>query len=555
MKTRLSLVLLLVALLLAPLNLAARGADLPWEPVVPGIDYVELHLTNPKNNAYVARMDRSNSSVTLESAIGQGHLWSGTESVSGMAARYDDALNNWGAAWGSRNKVVAAINGYFFDGSTGMPWRGQVQSGWYAKRFDDGENGSGFGWKLDRSAFIGGCVGHPADKQRVTFQDGSTYMTISGINTDRGDDQLIIYTPQYDRDTHTADTPEGGKPPDLSGSVEVLVELSRPMLISPVTDNTIGVIREIRPEQGSTPIPFDHVVLSASGDAGAALFSNARVGEQIGISQVVKECGSNDTSLWAHTYASLGGSFDFLRNGEIQAFTDAGANVRNPRTAIAYNDQYVYFIVVDGRDAANSVGMTMAELGAFSRDTLGAVWGINQDGGGSSTMVVNGEVKNNTYCNNNPCGYKAFLPLVFHNPAERLISWRWATEGYTPRPWMRAQAGEIPPTGGNPLIPGSPEAYQRPVANGMLMVVVEPVKKSTEYTPGTAVRLTEEANLRLGPGTNYASLGLLPAGSEGAVLAHANGLDGVWAKGYYWWKVDFGGWKVGWAAEEFLSRK
>ena len=35
-----------------------------------------------------------------------------------------------------------------------------VQSGWYAKRFDDLGGGSGFAWKLDRSAFIGECVDH-----------------------------------------------------------------------------------------------------------------------------------------------------------------------------------------------------------------------------------------------------------------------------------------------------------------------------------------------------------------------------------------------------------
>jgi hypothetical protein len=42
----------------------------------------------------------------------------------------------------------------------------------------------------------------------------------------------------------------------------------------------------------------------------------------------------------------------------------------------------------------------------------------------------------------------------------------------------------------------------------------------------------------------------LPADASGVVLAHP--LNGVLAKGSYWWKVDFGE-VIGWVKEESLA--
>jgi len=61
-----------------------------------------------------------------------------------MAERYNQAINNWSVesttlitqTWGNRNDVVVAINGFYYGGDVeppGVPWSGQVQSGWYSK--------------------------------------------------------------------------------------------------------------------------------------------------------------------------------------------------------------------------------------------------------------------------------------------------------------------------------------------------------------------------------------------------------------------------------------
>ncbi len=60
-----------------------------------------------------------------------------------------------------------------------------------------------------------------------------------------------------------------------------------------------------------------------------------------------------------------------------------------PRTAIGYsrNGRYLYLVVVDGRQAFYSEGMTLRELADWMI-SRGAQYAMNLDGGGSSTMVV-----------------------------------------------------------------------------------------------------------------------------------------------------------------------
>ena len=70
------------------------------------------------------------------------------------------------------------------------------------------------------------------------------------------------------------------------------------------------------------------------------------------------------------------------------------AKADNPRTAIAVIDELHYlFVVSDGR-TNESQGLSLYELASYLQ-TKGAQTAYNLDGGGSSTMVFNGEVVNN----------------------------------------------------------------------------------------------------------------------------------------------------------------
>ncbi|MCA9919379.1 MAG: phosphodiester glycosidase family protein, partial [Anaerolineales bacterium] len=86
-----------------------------------------------------------------------------------------------------------------------------------------------------------------------------------------------------------------------------------------------------------------------------------------------------------------------IENGEI-AVTSASEVSKsmssNPRTAIGMIDPLHYiFVVSDGR-TSQSAGLSLLELAEIMQ-SYGATEAYNLDGGGSSTMVFNGEIVNN----------------------------------------------------------------------------------------------------------------------------------------------------------------
>lgn len=455
-----------------------------WETLADGIEYQEFRLPGPRR-VFVARMDRSAENVIIDTSIAQGALAQGKETVSGMAERYDQAINNWGETWGNRNHVVVAINGSFHNSGTGIPHGGMIHSGWYAMPYTNWESVSGFVWKQDRSAFIGECVNHESTNQRFTNLYNGESRRINGINREPEEHELVVFTPQFIRET-----------PEESTGVDVLVELTRPLGIVPQPKMILGIVREIREDEPPTPLPFDHIVVSGDGRSAIALLENFRVGEVVGLSLEIthlqEDCRRTHSQDWTNAYASLGGGFIFLKDGEIQYFDDLGANNRHPRTAICYNDEFIYFVVVDGRNDAYSLGMSITQLATFCRDTLEATWGINQDGGGSSTMWVNGEVVN--------------------SPSD---------------------------------------GFEREVANGVMLIVVEPMDRSMAFWPGERVIAQQTTNIYLGPG-NYIPISSLAQNSVGVILPHINYTNGILAKGTFWWRVDFDG-VVGWVAEDSLA--
>ncbi|MGD8195401.1 phosphodiester glycosidase family protein [Herbiconiux sp. P18] len=65
-----------------------------------------------------------------------------------------------------------------------------------------------------------------------------------------------------------------------------------------------------------------------------------------------------------------------------------------PRTAVGViDDNHLVFVVVDGRNAGHSAGVTMTGLAQIMQ-SLGATTAYNLDGGGSSTMYFDGRVVN-----------------------------------------------------------------------------------------------------------------------------------------------------------------
>ncbi|QDU35412.1 hypothetical protein KS4_34930 [Poriferisphaera corsica] len=91
----------------------------------------------------------------------------------------------------------------------------------------------------------------------------------------------------------------------------------------------------------------------------------------------------------APLYNTIGGSHILLENGVMPetkrwSFTTG----RHPRTAVGWKeDGTILLVIVDGRQARFSEGMTLFELADLFRD-LSCVNAINLDGGGSTTLVM-----------------------------------------------------------------------------------------------------------------------------------------------------------------------
>ena len=100
------------------------------------------------------------------------------------------------------------------------------------------------------------------------------------------------------------------------------------------------------------------------------------------------------------TLDAVAGVPQLIKNGKIditweqEKASKSFAETRHPRTAVAkLKDGKFLMMTVDGRQPGVSVGMSLQELAEYLF-SLGAVDAMNLDGGGSTTMFLDGKVVN-----------------------------------------------------------------------------------------------------------------------------------------------------------------
>ncbi|MBO4446943.1 MAG: phosphodiester glycosidase family protein [Bacteroidales bacterium] len=112
-------------------------------------------------------------------------------------------------------------------------------------------------------------------------------------------------------------------------------------------------------------------------------------------------------------YVPVGETFaGFYRDSAIKNFNYEDARnhqaVRHPRTAVALTaDNHLLMIIVDGRRPGESAGMSARELTRFIAKNFNPRWAINMDGGGSTTLCVQGQGDPNTNIVNRPTSNKS----------------------------------------------------------------------------------------------------------------------------------------------------
>ena len=222
-----------------------------------------------------------------------------------------------------------------------------------------------------------GCIGwgpqSPVfDRLRVyvTCDQASKTIVLDGLNCSRKEGQAILFTPLFHRTTLTG-----------SDGEEILIQN--------------GKITAIYRGRGSSVIPSDGAILSIQ--KAHPLFGKLEVGAPISYRFRV-QTEFTPAQNWAHLDYIVGGTplliyheekiTDFSPEETIQTFLID----RHSRTAVGLlpNGHWL-FVVVDKAGVLD--GMTMGELADFM-ESLGCVYALNLDGGGSSTMVYEGDVKN-----------------------------------------------------------------------------------------------------------------------------------------------------------------
>ncbi len=209
---------------------------------------------------------------------------------------------------------------------------------------------------------------------------------VSGINRQRKDGELVIFTPQFGASTLT----------DNSG-VEFIVRRGR---VSEMIDRT-----------GNAQIPSDGFVISVQNKAKGDLFTRIKVGTKVtwqtSVTHNAGPQGFPIDSEVRRTESAFSGAEDItngvsqlIRDGKIditweqEKASRAFAETRHPRTAVAKLKGGKFLMVtVDGRQPGVSVGMILRELAEYLL-SLGAVDAMNLDGGGSTTMFLDGKVVN-----------------------------------------------------------------------------------------------------------------------------------------------------------------
>jgi hypothetical protein len=398
-------------------SLPAQAPTVEWRTVAPGVEHAQIVRKGDESGAAAdgpwtinaVRIDLAQARLDVVHALDAAV---GLETVSSMA---------------ERRGALAAINGGYF--RTAGTFRGDSTGtlqidGTLLSEPDRARAAVGFlragpgarpGANANVSAGTGAGMGAGATQLLfghvtwdATIDAGGRKRPLDGINRPRGADEIVLFTPAFHQTTLT----------DASGT-EIVVRRGR--------------VVEVREQAGSTPIPPDGFVLSAKGASREWAREHLRPRTKVKVSAALKPAGTSPAGTspagtspaatspagtspagtspaaaapagpanpWSAAEDVVGGGPKIVTAGRVDITLErekvlpSFSTTRHPRTAIAsLPGNKALLVVVDGRQPALSVGMSLDELARLMIE-LGAVEAINLDGGGSSTMTIGGKVVN-----------------------------------------------------------------------------------------------------------------------------------------------------------------
>jgi len=330
--------------------------------VVPGLDYAHVRETNQPLSIHIARLERGRKDLQMLTSLGQGRIY-GLAPLSRQVTAVPRSLG----------KPVVAINGDFFEIRPG-PYQGDPEG---------------------LHILHGEVVSAPNDKAFWIDPDGEphigiVYSRFEILWPDQRRSRFALNQPPRPHSA-TLFTAAFGDTTHATNSTELVLE---PLLENSLPSFRLAETYRVRVSEtrseGNTTLASNRWVLTLT-DSATTNLASLKPGDTLTLTTATSANIPNPVT-------AIGGGPILLRDGVAQpwparkSLTDY-LQPRHPRTAVGYNEHFIYFIAVDGRQRELSAGISFVELTSLLKQ-IGCTEALNLDGGGSTTFWLNGKVLN-----------------------------------------------------------------------------------------------------------------------------------------------------------------
>lgn len=343
--------------------------------VGPGTSQLQLYLSGTDsngeswvNNIFYTVTDLNNPNVEMRAAKA-GNSASALETVPDIGKRFSTD--------GSR--YFAGVNADFFNMSSPYNVIGAtIADGYLTNRATSGADIDSYYFYINRDG-VPDLTRHVTidTSGEISYPDGNSRKLY--LNTTRNTDYTVLYTPQW----KATNKPAGVTGTNIYGAEVALRPRGNKTLFGNRME--LEVIAAPVSDKGNMTIPADGYVLSAHGSSKAAV-------ETLKPGDIVRATiGFKASEVESSARELLGGFPIILLDNAIKATPSYPPHLSGPepRTAVGYSEDrsLLYMVVVDGRQAGGSRGVTQREL-AYIMKNIGCMDAMNFDGGGSSTLYV-----------------------------------------------------------------------------------------------------------------------------------------------------------------------
>lgn len=357
------------------------------ETISPGVEY-DKYISESQQIIHVLSIDPK--FVILKSVHANDKVH-GLETVSSLAREQN---------------AIAAINGSFFrmgEKVDGLP-AGilKIEGRWFGIAY--GSRGA-LGWSFqnikdtkdkDEKEIDQKNMGNAKNvkvlmdrvQTKTSLEINDNKFPVHGVNQPGMNAKAILYTDVYGRKTDA-----------IENGTDIIIQNN--------------VIQAIVPA-GGTAIPFGGFVYAIGPEVkhpDIPLYLGAKAKVQIKVNPSIKK---HEAADWQEIDNIVGGIPLLIESGRIlqdygqERIKTAFTHQQHARTAVGIlpSGNWV-FVVVEKSQATGSPGMTLPELSSFLQK-LGCHMALNLDGGGSSTLYLNGKIVNNP---ENELDEKIVLPI------------------------------------------------------------------------------------------------------------------------------------------------